>query len=73
MKKMDNEKKELIKDAVKRLKGYERREYQAQIALDYFQGNARKTEQVMGWGREALNKFKLNRVFRKGSDEIIRQ
>ena len=37
MKKINNEKKELIKEAVKRLKGYERREYQAQIALDYFQ------------------------------------
>jgi hypothetical protein len=54
MKKMNNEKKELIKEAVRRLKGYERREYQAQIALDYFQGNTRKTERAMGWGREAL-------------------
>jgi len=54
MKKMNNEKKELIKEAVKRLKSYEQREYQAQIALDYFQGNARKTEREMGWGREAL-------------------
>ena len=51
---MNNEKKELIKDAVKRLKAYERREYQAQITLDYFQGNSRKTERAMGWGREAL-------------------
>ena len=51
---MNNEKKELIKEAVKRLKSYEQREYQAQIALDYFQGNARKTEREMGWGREAL-------------------
>jgi len=54
MKKIDNEKKDLIKEAVKRLEGYERREYKAQIALDYFQGNARKTERAMGWGREAL-------------------
>jgi len=54
MKKIDNEKKELMKDAAKRLKGYARREYQAQIAIDYFQGNARKTERAMGWGRETL-------------------
>jgi hypothetical protein len=54
MKKIDNEKKELIKEAVKRLKGYEEREYKAQIAVDYFQGSARKTERAMGWGREAL-------------------
>jgi len=54
MKNMTSEKKELIKDAVKRLKGYERREYQVQIAIDYFGSNARKTERAMGWGREAL-------------------
>jgi hypothetical protein len=54
MKKIDDEKKELIKEAVRRLKGYERREYQAHIALEYFEGNARKTERAMGWGREAL-------------------
>jgi len=54
MKKMDNEKKELIQEAVKRLKGYEKREYQAKIAIDYYEGNARKTERAMGWGRESL-------------------
>ena len=54
MKKINKENKELIKEAVKRLKGYERREYQAQIALDYFNGNARRTEREMGWGREGL-------------------
>ena len=54
MKKINNETKELIDESVKRLRGYERREYQAYIALEYFQGNARKTERVMGWGREAL-------------------
>jgi hypothetical protein len=54
MKNMDDEKKELIKEAVKRLKGYEKREYKATIALNYFQGNARKTERAMGWGRETL-------------------
>jgi len=53
---MDREKKELIQEAVKRLSGYKRREYIAQISLDYFQGNARKTEREMGWGRECIQK-----------------
>lgn len=53
---MDTEKKYLIKDAARRLKGYQKREYIAQISLDYFQGNARKTEREMGWGRECVQK-----------------
>jgi len=54
MKQMDAEKKALIKEAVKRLKGHEEREYKAQITLDYFDGSARRTERAMGWGRETL-------------------
>ncbi len=53
---MDSEKKVLIKEATKRLKGYDKREYIAKISLDYFQGNARKTEREMGWGRECIQK-----------------
>jgi hypothetical protein len=56
MKIMDDEKKALIKEAVKRLKSYQKREYISQISLDYFQGNARKTETEMGWGRECVHK-----------------
>ena len=54
MKKINKETKELIKDATQRLKGYERRECQAHITLEYFEGNARKAEREMGWGRENL-------------------
>ncbi len=54
MKNMDAEKKELIQEAVKRLKSYEKRAYQGKIALDYFGGNARKTERDMGWWRESV-------------------
>ena len=54
MKRMDAEKKKLIQEAVKRLKGYRKREYQAQIALDYFDGSARRTERAMGWGRNGV-------------------
>jgi len=56
MKVMDKEKKKLIEEAVKRLKGYYRREYMALISLEYFDGNARKTERNMGWGRECIQK-----------------
>ena len=54
MKIMDSEKRFLIKDAVKRLAGYKKRAYIAQISFDYFQGNARKTEREMGWGRVCI-------------------
>lgn len=54
MKKMDAEKKELIQEAVKRLRSYEQRAYQGKIAIDYFGGSARKTERVMGWWRESV-------------------
>lgn len=53
---MDVEKRDLIKDAASRLKGYQKRDYIAQISLDYFQGNCRKTETKMGWGRETIYK-----------------
>ncbi len=53
---MNIEIKGLIQEAVKRLKGYQKREYIAQISLEYFQGNARKTEREMGWGRECIQK-----------------
>jgi hypothetical protein len=53
---MDKEKKKLIEEAVKRLKGYQRREYIALVSLEYFDGNARKTEREMGWGRECTQK-----------------
>ncbi len=52
MKKISKDIKELIKDAPQRLKGYARREYQAHITLEYFEGNARKAEREMGGGRD---------------------
>jgi len=56
MEKMCDEKRALIKDAAKRLTGYKRREYQAQITLDFFGGNARKAEREMGWSRKTVDK-----------------
>ncbi len=34
----------------------DKREYQAKIALEYFEGSARKAERIMGWGRESVAK-----------------
>ena len=56
MKIIDKERKKLIEEAVKRLKGYKRREYIALISLEYFDGNTRQTERKMGWGRECIQK-----------------
>ena len=56
MKIMDVEKRDPIKDVVRRLKSYQKWDYIAQISLDYFQGNYRKTETKMGWGRETIYK-----------------
>lgn len=56
MKKMTGELKAVIKDAAKRLTGYKRRLYQAEITQEYFNGNARKAESEMGWGRETVGK-----------------
>jgi hypothetical protein len=53
---MSASERELIKDAGKRLTGFKKRNYQASIALKYFQGNARKAERRMGWGRESVEK-----------------
>ena len=56
MKTLNDEVKEIIKDAAKRLTGFKRREYQANITLEYFEGSARKAEREMGWGRECIQK-----------------
>ncbi|MEM6434441.1 MAG: hypothetical protein AAF773_11410 [Cyanobacteria bacterium P01_D01_bin.115] len=39
-----------FKDAARKLTGAEKRAFTAQVALDYFEGSARKTERAMGWG-----------------------
>jgi hypothetical protein len=43
-----------IKDAAKRLTGVDRRAFEAQVTLDYFDGNARRAERVFGWSRETV-------------------
>lgn len=43
-----------IKSAAAKLTGFKRREYMAEVALQYCDGLARKAEQWFGWGREAV-------------------
>jgi DNA-binding protein Fis len=48
--------KKTLKNPAKKLTGAKRRELEAQTTLDYFQGNARKAEKELGWGRETIKK-----------------
>jgi transposase len=46
---------ETIKSAARKLTGYRRRQFQAEVALKYCQGSPRQAERVFGWGRDAVN------------------
>jgi hypothetical protein len=41
--------------AAKKLQGFLRRQFQAQMTLKYCDGKARQAEKVFGWGRAAVN------------------
>jgi hypothetical protein len=45
---------ETIRSAAKLLTSYRRRQFQAEVALRYCGGSARKTETTFGWGRDAV-------------------
>ena len=47
---------ESIKSASKKLTGWKRREFQAEMAIKYCQGSARRAERIFGWGRETVEK-----------------
>jgi len=47
--------KEIILSASRKLAGFLRREFQAEMAIKYCDGKPRQAEQVFGWGREAVN------------------
>jgi len=53
---LDSKVKSIIKDAAKKLTGHKRREFEAIVAIELFDGNARKTEREFGWGRETIEK-----------------
>jgi hypothetical protein len=47
--------KETIKSAARKLTGFRRREFQAEMTIKYCQGHPRRAEEVFGWGRDAVN------------------
>lgn len=47
---------ETIKSAARKLTGFLRRQFQAEVALQYCEGSARRAEQTFGWGRESVQK-----------------
>ena len=44
-----------IQSAARKLTGFQRRQFQAEVAIKYCGGNPRRAERVFGWGREAVN------------------
>ena len=50
-----HETKESLCSAAKRLTGFERRQFQAEMAEKYCGGSARVAERTFGWGRDAVN------------------
>jgi transposase len=46
----------IIKSASDKLSGVKKREYIAEVAIEFCDGNARKAERIFGWGRETINK-----------------
>jgi Rhodopirellula transposase DDE domain len=46
----------LIRSAARRLTGYQRRLFQAEVATELCCGNARQAERCFGWGRETVEK-----------------
>ena len=46
---------ETIQSAARKLTGFQRRQFQAEMAIKYCRGNPRCAERVFGWGRDAVN------------------
>ena len=51
----------LIRSGARRLTGYQRRSFQAEVAAELCGGNARQAERRFGWGRETVEKGLLER------------
>jgi len=45
---------ETIKSGARKLTGFLRRQFQAEVAQQYCSGSARQAERVFGWGRDAV-------------------
>jgi hypothetical protein len=46
----------LIRSGARRLTGFQRRAFQAEVAVELCSGNARQAERRFGWGRETVEK-----------------
>jgi hypothetical protein len=46
---------ETIKSATRKLTGFRRRQFQAEMAIKYCRSDPRRAERVFGWGRDAVN------------------
>ena len=46
---------ETMKSAARKLTGFQRRQFQAEVARQYCQGSARQAERIFGWGRDAVH------------------
>lgn len=46
---------ETIQRAARKLTGFRRRQFQAEVAVKYCDGSPRRAERVFGWGRDAVN------------------
>jgi len=46
---------ETIKSGARKLTGFQRRQFQAEVAIRYCKGSAREAERVFGWGRDAVH------------------
>ena len=46
----------LIRSGARRLTGFQRRAFQAEVAVELCSGNARQAERRFGWGRETIEK-----------------
>jgi hypothetical protein len=44
----------VVRSAARKLTGWKRRQFQAEVATNYCGGSARKAETVFGWGRKAV-------------------
>ena len=44
-----------IQSAERKLTGFQRRQFQAEMAIKYCRSNPRRAERVFGWGRDAVN------------------
>ena len=51
----------LIRSGARRLTGYQRRSFLAEVAAELCGGNARQAERRFGWGRETVEKGSLER------------